>query len=209
MLIARKAISRTNGQDRTTGFVLRETARSLLVALQTAPPSNGPFLLKIPTVDDPHDRPGRPPYELNAWLNTARIHYGIDQHDERGEGILFPPARPADNIIEQFDLTTDEDLRNWFLHGNAVFRSRVWKDTSPGPSHHREPGTRGELLEVDREFLRRVLQDLDVALVLRVAIRRDLDRPIYNRKEDDDELGWIEWSAKIYLVDPTGQWFEY
>ena len=47
----------------------------------------------------------------------------------------------------------------------------------------RETGTRGEQFEVHREFLKTVLQELDMTLVLRVGLRRDTYRPYYEGRK--------------------------
>jgi hypothetical protein len=99
-------------------------------------------------------------------------------------------------------------LRLWFHNGFAVFRSTSWSDMRP--LRDRETGTRGEQLEVHLEFLKTVLAELDMTLVLLVGLRRDRHRPHYQRrKEEDDELEWLQRSGKVYLIDPRGHWLEY
>jgi hypothetical protein len=190
-----------------SALVPHETARSLLVALQTSP--IGPHSFRMPTTGDHYDRPDKHPFELIPWLDMTEIHYGIDERDECGGDISFPPTGPGENTITRFNLTTDEDQRVWFHDGVPVFRSRVWSNMVPR-QHDREAGTRGEQFEVHHEFLKTVLQELDMTLVLQVGLRRDRDRPYYERrKEKDDEFDWLEWSGKVYLIDPGGRWLEY
>lgn len=190
-----------------SALVPHETARSLLVALQTSP--RGPYSFRMPTTDEQHDCPDKHPFELIPWLDKTTYHYGIDERDERGGGISFPPTGPGENIIAPFNLTTDEDQRMWFHERVPVFRSRAWSNMSPG-LHDRDTGTRGEQLEIHLEFLKTVLQELDMTLVLQVGLLRDRYRPSYERrKEKDDEFDWLERSGKVYLIDPGGHWLEY
>ncbi|MGH3717427.1 MAG: hypothetical protein ACRDRI_01025 [Pseudonocardiaceae bacterium] len=190
-----------------SAFVPHETARSLLVTLQTSP--LGPYSFRMPATGDHYDRPDEHPFELIPWLDMTEIHYGIDERDERGGNISFPPTGPGENIITRFNLTTDEDQRVWFHDGVPVFRSRVWSNMVPR-KHDREAGTRGEQFEVHHGFLKTVLQELDMTLVLRVGLRRDRHSPYYERrKEKDDEFDWLAWSGKVYLIDPGGRWLEY
>ncbi|WP_182883913.1 hypothetical protein [Microbispora sp. H10949] len=190
-----------------SALVPNETARSLLIALQTSP--LGPCSFRMPTTDDPYDRPDKHPFELIPWLDMKENHYGVDERDERGGGIRFPPTRPGENIISRFNLTTDEDQRVWFHNGLPVFRSRVWSNMRPG-LHDREDGTRGEQLEVHHEFLKTVLQELGMTLALQVGLRRDRHRPYYERRKGgDDEFDWLERSGKVYLIGPRGDWLEY
>ena len=190
-----------------SALVPHETARSLLVTLQTSPLGTRSF--RMPTTEEQYDRPDKHPFELSPWLDTTEYHYGIDEGDERGCGIGFPPTGPSEDIIARFNLTTDEDQRVWFHDRVPVFRSRVWSNLGPG-LRDRETGTRGEQFEVHLEFLKTVLGELDMTLVLQVGLRRDRHRPYYERREEqDDEFDWLEWSGKIYLIDPTGHWLEY
>jgi hypothetical protein len=190
-----------------SALVPHRTARSLLVALQTSP--LGPSTFTMPTTNEQYDRPDKHPFELIPWLDASQNYYGIDEHDERAGGIRFPPTRPGENITTRFNLTTDEDLRTWFHNGFAVFRSRIWSNMSPG-LNKRETGTRGERLEVHHEFLKTILAELDMTLVLQVGLRRDRHRPYYERgKDKDDELEWLKRSGEVYLIDPGGHWLEY
>lgn len=187
-------------------LVPNSTARSLLVTLQSSP--LGPYSQRMPTTDDDHDRPDKDPFELIPWLDATQLHYGIDERDEHGGGISFPPVGPGKDIITRFELTTDEDRRLWFHKRTPVFRSTIWSNMSQ-VTRDRETGTRGGQLEVSRQFLNKVLQQLDMTLVLRVVIRRDTHRPYYKRRKESNEFDWLEWSGKFYLIDPAGHWLEY
>ncbi|KNX36978.1 hypothetical protein VV01_07150 [Luteipulveratus halotolerans] len=61
---------------------------------------------------------------------------------------------------------------------------------------------------MDWQFLKEVLNERDMTLVVQVRLRRDVHRSSYDRKESD-EIPWIEWSSKVYLIDPEGRWTEY
>ena len=77
-------------------------------------------------------------------------------------------------------------------------------------SSNRDEGTTGGVLTVRKEFLNTMLQSRGMNLVLQVAIRRQHVRPYYERQKDrNDDLGWLDWSRKTYLLDPEGRWHEY
>ncbi|MGW5153208.1 hypothetical protein [Rhodococcus koreensis] len=191
----------------TSALVPHETSRALLVTLQTSP--IGPAAFGMPTTNDQYDRPDNHPFELIPWLDTTEYHYGIDNLDERGGGIKFPPTGPGADIITGFNLAPDEDHRMWFHEDTPVFRGRTWNNMRP-THNDRETGTRGERFEVRLDFLMKILGELERTLVLQVSLRRDTHRPYYERRTgDDDELGWLERSGKVYLIDPGGHWLEY
>jgi hypothetical protein len=196
-----------------SALVPHRTARALLVALQTSP--LGPHSYRAPTTNDPFDRPDNHPFELVPWVDDTSYHNGIDERDERGADIRFPPPRPGHNIIAQFNLVADEDQRIWFQNNEPVFRSVVWTDMTRGP-HDRESGSRGELLEVNRNHLIELLREVDMTLVLHVGLRRNRHDPSHRRssplrirKDQDDEFDWLDWSGKYYLIRPDGHWIEY
>lgn len=188
-------------------LVPHDTARSLLIAVQTSP--LGPYSFRMPTANDHFDRPDKYPFSLVPWLDVNEYHHGIDERDERGGGVRFPPTRPSESIIAQFDLTPDEDQRTWFHDGAPVFRSRVWNNMSPGVGG-RESGTGGEQFEIHHEFLKRVLQEMDLTLILQVGLRRARHRSYYQRRnETNNEFEWLDRSGKTYLVNPEGSWLQY
>lgn len=190
-----------------SALVPRETAQSLLIALQTSP--SGPYSYTMPAADGEADDPEELPYELVPWLHVGDGHWGIDEHDERGGHIRVPPARPGASVIASFGLTSDEDERAWFYEGQQVFWGRLWGNMTPTYGD-REQGTSGEKLEVDLSFLMTVLQRLDMTLALHVGMCRRTHRPSYQRRgKQDDEFEWLERSGKVYLLDPGGHWLEY
>lgn len=196
--------------DVASALVPHQAVRSLLVALQTSP--IGPHVRIIPTTNDDYDRPTEYPFELLPWVDTTEYHGGIDERDERAAGVRFPPSRPGGTIVARFNLTTDDDQRVWFYNNAPVYRTTVWNDTSPS-AYDREIGTRGESLEIDREFLNKVLTDLDLSVILQVGLRRNTNdpykTPLRRRQDEDDEFDWIEWSGKYYVISPDGHWLEY
>lgn len=189
-----------------SALVPEATARSLLVALQTCPA--GPRTFHLPTADD-HSYPDQAPYDLLPWLDSSQLAYGLDSQDERGADVTFPPTRPTREVIEQFGLTADDDMRQWLRDGTPALRSRIWKNTSHR-TRDREDGTRGEQLEASLDFLQGLMRANDRYLVLRVGLRRQRRRPSHERRKDhDDDFEWLDWSGKTYLIDPDGRWHEH
>lgn len=190
-----------------SALVPHRTARSLLISLQTSP--LGPAGFRLPTTDDHDEQPAGYPFDVLPWLNCATDRHGIDERDERGAGIAFPPTRPGDDLVTRFGLTTDADQRTWFHRGAPVLHSTVWDDMAESGSG-REAGVRGDRLDVQHDFVTAVLRHLDRTLILQVGLRRGRHRPNYTyRQEDDGDFGWPEWSGKVYLLDPAGRWSEY
>jgi hypothetical protein len=194
-------------------LVPHEAARALLIALQTSP--SGPHVRIAPAPHEIAERPSDYPFEVKPWVDTTKYHSGIDDRDERAAGVSFPPPSPSRDIIERFGLTADVDRRHWIDNDTEALRTLAWSDMSMGVNSH-EIGTRGERLDVHRDYLTRILTELDMTLVVQVGLRRyNHDRSrrygaTYQGREDSDhEFGWLDWSGKVYLIDPDGHWFEY
>lgn len=194
----------------SSALISHATARSYLIALQTNVLGGRG---RLPTTDD-HDgddcadeRERRPLFRLVPWIDASYFYDSVDRDDERGRNVAFPPSRPGIDVVDRFGLTADDDLRVWRIGTREVFRSQVWDDTEQTSRDYRS-GTSGQKLVVGSEFLMEVLTELDLTLVVQVNLRRDVHRSSYERKESD-EISWLEWSTKVYLVGPDGRWTEY
>lgn len=190
-----------------SALVHHQTARALLISLQTSP--TGPASFAMPTTNDQYERPHDHPFEIVPWLDTTDFHDGVDNFDKHGGSVKFPPTGPGTDIITRFELTPDADQRMWLHEEVPVFRSRIWNNmTSIGRG--RDTGTCGEQFEVRQDFLTYILEELEMTLVLQVNLRRDTQRSYYERRKGEgDEFDWLEKSGKVYLIDPRGQWLEY
>ena len=192
----------------SSALVPRSTARSYLIALQTNVLG---YLGRLPTTDenlqDDYDHQRGASFRLLPWIDASSFYAAMDKDDERGRNVVFPPFRPGADIVDRFGLTTDKDLRDWTYMGGPAFRSQVWDATEQTGREHRS-GTSGQKLEISSQFLLEVLNELDMSLVVQVNLRRDVHRSSYERKKSD-EINRVEWSTKVYLISPDGQWTEY
>ncbi|MBV0917022.1 hypothetical protein [Mycobacteroides chelonae] len=196
-----------------SAMVSHETARALLVALQTSP--GGPYPAGLPTEGDSSDWSGEGLFALKPWIESTTHYYGIDEHDERAGEVPFPGAVPSEEIIARLRLAADRDFRAWSSDTVAVFRRTLWNDMRRA-AYDNESGVRGALLQINRESLRAVLSEFGMSLVLAVGLRRQRSfsshgYSVTSRKgiDDDDEFGWLQWSGKVYVIRPDGQWLEY
>jgi hypothetical protein len=185
-------------------LVPRASAMTFLAAVQTLP--RGGF--SLPTIDD-YDYPTEPPFDLHPWIDVRRSYVGLDDLDQLGTGIPYPPPRPSDEIVRTFALKDDLDMRLWSLDGEPVFASRVWRNLY-ARSRDDDEGTSGHQLRVRADFLAAVLRHFDMHLAVQVAIRRQRTSTSYDTAKDEaDDFGWLDWSRKIYLVDSDGRWYEH
>lgn len=193
----------------SSALIPPHTARAFLVAQQTHKWGRG--ATSLPTSrdhDDFESGPTRSGFRLTPWIDDAQYRDGIDEQDELGRNLRFPPRRLTADFEKRFSLEPDNDLRMWHRGGKCLVRSRVWDDLEQVASD-RSAGTKGEALEVDQALVLEMLAVTGLSLILSVDCRRETYIPSYRRKEDSDELEWIEWSSKTYVIDSQGRWTEY
>lgn len=187
-----------------SALVPRSSARSLLIAMQTASGAS----LRLPAAND-HEYPDAAPYRFVPWIETGSRERGLDRLDSRAAGLRFPPPRLTEAIVDECLLLADPDMRTWHATGQPALLSRMWSNTSTRPRDH-ENGSSGTLLRIDRGFLTEVLNSADMCLALQVLLRHQRVVPYHERRKRlDDEFEWLEYSRKIYLVHPDGKWHEY
>lgn len=181
-----------------------ETARALLIALQTAP---SVWPLPLPAADDDDGPIGRGRFDLAGWVNSGDSPEGQDRHDPLAGEIPFPPAHPCDRIADLLELKTDHDMRLWTHEGQTVLRSTVWDETRK--TGYRETGERGERLQMRREAVTAMLTTTERSLLVQVAIGRtddepDASTPSTGSEDDDDSLPEFGPPFKAYLFDAGG-----
>ena len=181
-----------------------DTARALLIALQTAPSA---WSLPLPVADDHDGRIGRGRFELTGWIEVDHGHDGQDRHDPLAADVSYPPPRPSERISSLLSLATDRDMRTWSRNGQIVLRSTVWDDTHK--SSHRETGQNGDRLEMRREALTGMLAATGCNLIVQVWVDRTVEEhgTSYSSRGsegDDDSQPRRGPSFKAYLFDAAG-----
>lgn len=201
----RASLSRTRSEYTTvtSALINPQTAESLLRALRLAP-SVTP--LRIPDAQD-HDWPGTGLFKVRGWIESAWHIRGLDAQDPYSGDVSFPPARPAQAVVNSMHLSSDADMRHWTRDGAEVLRSTVWDDTWPIGRHERA-GSSGDELTIDPVFLRELLGAEQMSLLVEVEIHRysSASSSFRHRHDDDeDQLGYAEPSAMYYIYGQNGE----
>lgn len=189
-----------------SALVTSEKARSLVLALQTAPSY---MAYRIPDADDIDYQFDSEGFQLTGWIVVADGRQGLEEKDPLAAGITYPPYRPADEYVRLLGLEPDADMREWTRIDGAAIRGFVWDDTTK-TSSDRVTGTQGKRLEVRRDVLQELLVATGRSMIVEVMIDRthkDHKQPYSARygQDDDEFLPPRERSYKIYLFDESGQ----
>ena len=198
-----RTYSRSQTVSVRSALVTSNTALSLLTALQTAP---SPDDFRIPDARDNEYSYDERDFTIAGWVDEVDYHpEAADTRDPHAGSVSFPPPQPTEEIQSLLGLTTDPARRIWSRgHDTVMLLSRVWSDKD-GDGR----GTSGHRLATTPAALQELLVRTGRSLLLEVLVRRNIDHQYRTRHEDDERFTYFTPSAKYYLVDQYGHWFEY
>jgi hypothetical protein len=188
-----------------SALVLPERARSLAIALQTAPSCTR---FHIPAAGDDYHQRDTDGFILTGWIDDPYQCVGIDSHDPWAKSVRHPPPRPSTDIVQALAVTPGPDLRVWTRENQTALRSRVWDETHV-MGRGRAVGLHGEQLQIRHEVLCELLRTTQRSLIVQVSIERTHEqlkqsRIPARRPQDDNVLPVLERSYKIFVLDESG-----
>lgn len=172
------------------------------------------LLRALQSVDNPHDY--RIPdaeddlqinfdgFQLKGWI-VDRSHDGrLDEQDPWAGAIRYPSPEPAAYIIDRMKLNSDAEHRRWFVQGGNVdvAWSQVWghfSEKDDDETNH-ESGSR---FQASFAFIVSLLRELEMDLIVEVDIERRYRFSRWERRNDDD-IGYIPPSARLFLIKSDG-----
>lgn len=184
-----------------SAFVHPEASSALLNALTTC---SNPRDYKIPDYQEEDKEFNKPPFQLEGWIYSKSQDKGLDEYDPFAGDISYPPYRPGESIVEEFDLSTDCEQRNWYwpTTENPVLISELWGDRPPDGRD--SPVRHGNRISASLDFLTNACTRLGQDLIIEVQIER---RHAYNsyRAKTDDEIQYPPPYSKVYLFSADGK----
>ncbi len=184
-----------------SAFVHPETSLALLNALTTC---SNPRDYKIPDYQEERMEFDEPPFQLQGWIYSKSQDKGLDEYDPFAGDISYPPYQPGESIVEQFELFTDCEQRNWYwpITENPVLISELWGDRPPNGRD--SPARHGNRISASLDFLANACSRLGRDLIIEVQIER---RYAYNsyRAKTDDKIEYPLPYSKVYLLSADGR----
>lgn len=184
----------------TSALVSPDRSMALLRALQSADDPND---YRIPHADDDLqiDFDG---FQLKGWIAHPYHESGLDEQDPWAGAITYPAPEPAVYVVGLMKLISDAERRRWFLQDDHtdVAWSQVWghfKD-SPNDETNHESGSR---FQASCAFMISLLRELEMDLIVKVEITRLLRYSRWERSDDDD-MGYIPPSTRLFLIKSDG-----
>jgi hypothetical protein len=125
----------------------------------------------------------------------------LDEFDPYLHDMRYPPLSLVPEIVERFQLSSDEEGRHWKRPGGAVPVAicESWRER--GRSREESPDRHGDRIFASIGFLRQVCATLERSMILTVRIRR-LDG---TRSSDDSPSAYSmpAW-CKAFIFDANG-----
>lgn len=183
-----------------SAFVSSDRSMALLRALQSV---DNPHDYRIPDAEDDLQI-NFDGFQLKGWI-VDRSHDGrLDEQDPWAGAIRYPPPEPAAYIIDRMKLNSDAEHRRWFVQGGNidVAWSQVWghfSEKDDDETNH-ESGSR---FQASFAFIVSLLRELEMDLIVEVEIERRYRFSRWERRNDDD-IGYIPPSARLFLIKSDG-----
>ena len=179
-----------------SALVARETAESLLVALQTA---EDPGRFVLPEANE-RDDIAVGAFRCSGWICDSGRDQKLDEYDSWSEKLHFPDPVPSEAVIAALSLVRDADGRTWRDGVDGLLGVESWtQHVGYGREADVENGWR---LSANRAFLEHLFRVWpDQCLILSVRVRR-YGGGYASDKSDFEEYAWPY--QLYYLMGPDG-----
>lgn len=198
---ARESKSRKESISIRSALVSPDNSQALLRALQS---TISPHDYCIPsTEDNEHLQLDFNDFKLQGWVSDDYSCSGLDEKDPwRGE-IQYPAPKLASYICELMQITSDTEKRNWFTEmKEEVARSYLWGQLSENDRDTELD--HGSLLQVSYPFVIRLLQRLNMDLIVKVEIERTA-KYFNDERSDDHGFRYIPPNTRLFLIRTDGR----
>jgi hypothetical protein len=186
----------------SSALVSSERSYALLRALQTA---GNPHDYRIPDADDDLQISSEG-FDLLGWVVDGCSDGGIDESDPWAGGIHYPPIVPATLVLDLMNIECDSENRIWRLRDSGSERIVLWSQIwgCYEERDHESETERGRRLQTELPFVVDFLKAVEMDLIVKVEIRRELRRSRYERRDDYD-VGYLPPYFRLFIVKSDGQ----
>jgi hypothetical protein len=184
-----------------SALVSPESSSSLLNALSSC---SNPHDFKLPDYNEEDFEIDEQPFQLKGWLNKKSRDSYLNEFDPHSGEIEYPPYKIGDSFIEKFNLSTDNEQREWFFPDmdSAALFSELWGYKQ---REDREiPARRGNRITASIGFLKSLCASLKCEIIIEIQIERRIIQKSYNSRTGD-EVGYVPPYYKLYIFSKNGQ----
>ena len=183
-----------------SALVSNKGSEALLRAFQSAEDS---YDYAIPFEKDEYD------FEIDVngfqyivWLSNPSSDYeGLDVQDPFKKDIGRDYICFGKQIESIFDISYSEYHKEAFFENKVVSEYRQWNETTEYKYHDKVESS-GVIFKVNIHFILNFLKEMNMCLILKCEIERQLNEKVYGLEKRD--LGLAN-NTKIYLIRPDGK----
>ncbi|MER3318490.1 MAG: ATP-binding protein [Allomuricauda sp.] len=183
-----------------SALVSNKGSEALLRAFQSAEDS---YDYAIPFEKDEYD------FEIDVngfqyigWLRNPSSDYeGLDVQDPFKKDIGRDYICFGKQIESIFDISYSEYHKEAFFENKVVSEYRQWNETTEYKYHDKVESS-GVIFKVNIHFILNFLKEMNMCLILKCEIERQLNEKVYGLEKRD--LGLAN-NTKIYLIRPDGK----
>ena len=172
-----------------TATVSPDTAGALIRALQTVDDSSS---YRIPPAGNDLEIDS-PPYRLLGWLIDNYMDAALDERDPLRFGVRAIECRPSSKAMEALGIRFVNEEAKWIAtdSGTALLRYDAWasRPDDDGDRMRYDESIRcaGQRLRIDRDALKRFLDDCGLDLIVEIEItRRDRGYEDYSLRDEKE-----------------------
>tara|TARA_R110001606_G_scaffold315688_1_gene462478 strand:+ start:1852 stop:8193 length:6342 start_codon:yes stop_codon:yes gene_type:complete len=142
-------------------------------------------------------------FELVKWYTLGDSSKGVDEFDPYAGAIDYPFYMLDLDIGSQLDIYPNDDGRYWKDNDSkkVVLISQVWSEDKPLREEN-DYCSKGNRLQSSLTFLKKLLNKLNMNLVIQVDIKRDLTG---SYRREDNNAGYAPPYRKFYILSKDGR----
>jgi len=184
----------------TSSLVSVATSQSLLNALST---SSNYHDFKLPEYEEDRMEINLEPFLLKGWIYQEDMSKGLDEFDPHSTKVDYPPYSIGDSIVEQMNLSSDLEKREWKLpeSENTSVICEIW---TPMHDNHEDDLVRhGNRLTASLTFLKKLCMEYQCDLIIEIQISRSFRQKSYSRGGESNE--YKRPLNKVFIFSADGR----
>jgi hypothetical protein len=145
------------------------------------------------------------PFELTGWITDNDTGGSrLDFFDPYAREIGYPPDEVKSSIAALLELSADAEGREWRLPRakEPALICQVWSDKKTAEVE--EPFPFGQRITASIALLKMLCWKTSKELIFNVEIRRERHRSYGSSRDDDDDVGYVLPSHKIFILSANG-----
>lgn len=140
-------------------------------------------------------------FQYMGWLQNPSSDKGLDANDPFKKDIGRDYICFGKQVEDIFEIYYTQYHKKGYSKDRLVSQYRQWNEITEH-TYHNSVESSGVMFRVDIHFILDILKEMDMCLILKCDIERQLDKKVYGFERR--ELGLAN-NTKLYLIQPNGK----